>query len=1156
MQRFLLSLIVCSAFISPTAAREPIRLPNNPALSPDGKLLAFDWHGDIWVASSGGGAARQLTTHPGKDSQPKFSPDGQEIAFISDREGSTQVFTVPVQGGSPRQVAFHTAGYALQEYTADGNLLVKATRDHFWRHGERFFTISTKERAAEQMLFDDYGSDGALSPDGTKMLFTREGEQWWRKGYTGSRAAQVWMHDKKGGSFTKVLHRGLGSRWPMWKKDGTGFWYVAEHARGANLAAFDFKSKQSTLLTKFPADSVVFPCVARDGSLIVFRHLFDLYSHYPGSGLVKKLDLWHNADRAAKKKDSRLLSTATAAAFTPDGLEIAFIAGGDLWVMDTELREPRHITKTAEEETSPVFTPDSQAILFVGVSGMNKHAIWKATRQNPKQYWWQNKSFALTKLAESEDVPARLKLSADGKKLAYVLGRGDLWIADISSSADFADDADKKKAGIGTSSSAQSAQSADQKPRRLFAGWNVPDFDWSPDGKWLVYAVHDNDFNRDVFLLPADGSGKAYNLSRHPFTESDPVWSPDGTMIAFAGRRSTGDPGSNIAIVKLRLDDDEKTAHDRKLEKALDKMKGRTGPAQKGDGKDEPKGVVKKSTDVVIDFDRLHQRVRRIDLGDGAANRLFWSPDSKKLAFAGKYDGKTATFTIDIGDTLTPKELTTTTGQDPTWLKQGNQIVWLVGGVPTSTLGTAGAAPAATAPSTPAPTFTPKKKGFGGGGVAAGGGAATAAATGGSYTFSVRQDIDVPAKHAAVFDTAWRIMRDNWYDAKLNNNDWNAIRAKYRPVAEQSPDLDGVAVCIQMMLGELNGSHLGFTLGAFNPTGAATPEPKGPRDVTGHLGVRFDTAYARPGLKIRDVLPNGPADKKRSRLRPGETILKIDGVAVDGKLDLTTVLNGPADREVTLSVLPAPPLEGGVGWDKPRDVTLKPISYKAAEALLYDHWLDHNRRIVHKASGDKLGYLHISAMSMPTFRKFEEELVSEGVGKDGMIIDVRENPGGSTADHLLTALTQPVHAIAVPRGGGPGYPQDRKVYQTWNKPIVVLCNQNSGSNAEIFSHAVKTLGRGQVVGIPTAGAVISTGAVAVMDVGTLRLPFRGWFTVLDGEDMEKHGAVPHHVLWPDVGAMPQGRDTQLAKAIEVLSADVQAWQKRPQPKLKLSTERP
>ena len=144
----------------------------------------------------------------------------------------------------------------------------------------------------------------------------------------------------------------------------------------------------------------------------------------------------------------------------------------------------------------------------------------------------------------------------------------------------------------------------------------------------------------------------------------------------------------------------------------------------------------------------------------------------------------------------------------------------------------------------------------------------------------------------------------------------------------------------------------------------------------------------------------------------------------------------------------------------------------------------------------------------------------------------------------------------MPRGGGPGYPMDRKIYVSWHKPIVVLCNQNSGSNAEIFSHAIKTLQRGQLVGVQTAGAVVSTGAATVMDAGILRLPTRGWFTINDGEDMEKNGALPHHVLWLDPGNLPQGRDRQLEKALEVLQTDVSAWQKRPQPKLKLSTERP
>src|SRR5262249_23734785 len=140
-----------------------------------------------------------------------------------------------------------------------------------------------------------------------------------------------------------------------------------------------------------------------------------------------------------------------------------------------------------------------------------------------KSFWWQNKSFATNDLITMEEAPSHLKLSPDGKRLAYVRGRGDLWVLDLETRA----------------------------PRRVFAGWNAPDFDWSPDGRWFVYAQLDSEFNRDIWIVPSDGAAKPYNVSRHPFTEHDPVWSPDGKMIAFAGKRASGERGAHLCLVWL-----------------------------------------------------------------------------------------------------------------------------------------------------------------------------------------------------------------------------------------------------------------------------------------------------------------------------------------------------------------------------------------------------------------------------------------------------------------------------------------------------------------------------------------------------------------------------------------------------------------------------
>ncbi|RMF39897.1 MAG: PDZ domain-containing protein, partial [Planctomycetota bacterium] len=309
-------------------------------------------------------------------------------------------------------------------------------------------------------------------------------------------------------------------------------------------------------------------------------------------------------------------------------------------------------------------------------------------------------------------------------------------------------------------------------------------------------------------------------------------------------------------------------------------------------------------------------------------------------------------------------------------------------------------------------------------------------------------------------------------------------------------------------------------------------------EETAHLGVRFVDGFQGPGLKVRDVIKNGPADRETSKLQAGDVILAIDGHPVDPAMDLTQVLNGPLERDIVLRV------ERQREGDQPQllEITLRPISYGRARSLLYDQWLDRNRRMVDELSDGQLGYLHIRAMDMGSFFNFERELYNVGYGRKGIVIDVRDNGGGSTTDLLLTALTQPRHAVTIPRGGGHGYPQDRAVFAAWHRPIIVLCNQNSYSNAEIFSHAIKTLGRGKVVGVRTAGGVISTGSASVIDVGRIRVPFRGWFLIRDGEDMERNGCIPDLQIWPLPGELPRGVDRQLEAAVELLleeAAEVQ-----------------
>ncbi|MCL1921418.1 MAG: S41 family peptidase [Kiritimatiellaeota bacterium] len=189
-------------------------------------------------------------------------------------------------------------------------------------------------------------------------------------------------------------------------------------------------------------------------------------------------------------------------------------------------------------------------------------------------------------------------------------------------------------------------------------------------------------------------------------------------------------------------------------------------------------------------------------------------------------------------------------------------------------------------------------------------------------------------------------------------------------------------------------------------------------------------------------------------------------------------------------------------------------------------------------------------MYWDNYYRFEQDIFAEGFGKDGMIIDVRNNTGGFVADRILNVLCGSVHSIATARDAAPAYLAGYWGRPVWDKPLVVLCNQNTTSNGEIFTHAIKTLKRGKVVGVPTQGAVIATPTVAILDLGDLRLPNRGWF-LMDGTDMELHGAQPDVLVWHTPADTAAGRDPQLDAAIDLLKREVEADKKKnPPAKLK------
>ncbi|HEX5273607.1 MAG TPA: S41 family peptidase, partial [Gemmataceae bacterium] len=395
--------------------------------------------------------------------------------------------------------------------------------------------------------------------------------------------------------------------------------------------------------------------------------------------------------------------------------------------------------------------------------------------------------------------------------------------------------------------------------------------------------------------------------------------------------------------------------------------------------------------------------------------------------------------------------------------------------------------------------------------------------------FRVKMTVKRDEEFQEIFDQSWRALAENFYDGKFNGADWKAVRAKYRPLVKHVAMKEDLYALIHLMLGELNASHLG--IGGFGPV---------PEDFTADLGLIYDETYRGPGLKIAEVLKRGPADKRGLSLKPGEYVYSIDGTRVTEQTDVSKLLNGKTGETVVLQVTPNANAD-------PRDPkALRRVEIQAGSRgtianLMYERWVENNAKRVAELSKGKLGYIHIPSMDKEGLDRFVRALYSDNFDKEAIVLDVRYNGGGATHDKVLNYLGGREHTLFRQRYGGEGLvlrSDDRK----WTKPLVLLINNRSYSDAEIFPSAFKTLGLGKVVGQATGGHVIGTINVPLIDGSVFRIPRIGVYNAR-GENMDKVGVTPDVAVETEPDQAARGIDAQLDRAVQVLAEDVAEWKK-------------
>jgi tricorn protease len=622
--------------------------------------------------------------------------------------------------------------------------------------------------------------------------------------------------------------------------------------------------------------------------------------------------------------------------------------------------------------------------------------------------------------------------------------------------------------------------------KRWRQNWHPMDYSWSPDGQWIALSVEDEDYNTDIWVLKSDGSGEPVNITQHPKNDVGPVWSDDGRSLAWSTDRHSRQ--FDVYRVYLTEADDQMTREEWELwEKTRDKPKG-----------DEEKDEEEEDVEVVIDFDEIYMRAERMTSLPGNEFAVAVHPKGDKLFFTTTIDGNNDLYSV------------TRFGEELTAITEGGTspgAIQLVDG-----------------------TFHFLKSGV----------PATVPIDGGSVetsSFETRLTLDRPGRRMQAFNEGWRILRDFFYDENMHGVDWKTIRAKYEPYAENVGNDDDFGDVMNLMLGELNASHMGF----YQPWSARGTE------TDGYLGLRFDKSYTGEGLKVSSVLPGSPADMVTSKIEVGDILLSVNGRNVGADNNLYAALEKRADMPTEVV------LKRG---RKELRFDIVPVKSRPLGSLLSEQYEKQNRKKVAEATGGNVGYVYIRGMSWSEVERFEMNLYAAAHGKDALIIDVRENGGGWTTDFLLNILTQPQHAITVGRNGKPGYPQaERQIFYRWEKPIAVLCNEGSYSNAEIFSHAIKTIGRGPLIGNTTGGNVISTGGwYTQLPDAWIRLPQRGWYVWGDeqnpernGLNQEGNGAVPDHIIVETPADKMHDRDPQLDKAIELMIQAAKDYAAQPKP---------
>ncbi|MBE0460978.1 MAG: PD40 domain-containing protein [Candidatus Aminicenantes bacterium] len=1044
--------------------------------------VVFVYGEDIWSVPAEGGVAVRLTIHDGQERFPRISPDGTMIAFTGEYDGNADVYVMSIHGGDITRVTYHP-GYdeVVGWHPVKNKILFTSTR-HSYSRFSRLFLISPDGTGLEELILHE-ATQGSFSPDGTKIAYnkvSRENRTW--KRYRGGTAQEIYLYD-----FTTNEDRNISNfegtdRIPMWI--GDKIYFSSDRDGMLNIYSYDTKTEKIKQITNHKEYDVRRPSM--DKNKIIYELGGSLWLLDVNSEESQQIPVEIRTDVPEvrpyfKKVDQHI----TGFDCSPSGKRALIVARGEVFSVPRKEGPTRNLTKdSGSRDKDAVWSPDGKKIAYLS----DKNGEYEIYIVDP-----MGKKEAIQLTKHENGYRHSLRWSPDSKKIAF---------ADQTLRFYFLDVETKKITEVDKALYENVDVSLNLKP--------IYDFSWSPDSRFLTYSKMDEDLVYKVYIYSLD-TGEIHCVSNGIFNDFGPVFSEDGEHLFFISNRRF-DPTfcdfewemvykkvAGIYCLTLRRDgkpllpyksdeegtENEKTAKEKNSEKELKAKEAR----------------------IIIDFEGIAERIEPLPLPRGnyrnlsaTKSEIFYlnavEGDFNRFEFREKGPQNLHAFSFD-----TRKERTVISGIRGYKLSaDGKHIIYQ------------------------------KDKTIG---------IIDASATNSKGEPLNLSDLKIwldPMKEwKQIFDEAWRMERDFYYEPNMHGIDWVAMKEKYGRLLPYASCRQDIQYIVGELIGELNTSHT-YVFG-----GDRLRQVK--QVNVGLLGVdwEIDTASNRYRIKkicrtpdwTRQVLP--PLAIPGVNVQEGYYVLQVNGEEVLANRNIYSYFLGLAGKQVSLLVNDKPSYAGA------KEIVVKPLGNEYI--LRYLDWVEHNRLLVEEKSNGQIGYIHLPDTYLGSAAEFPKYFYSQ-MSKKGLIIDGRFNGGGLDPDIFLRRLDKKLHAYWTRR-----YSHDQTIPDFVTRAhMVCLTNKQAGSGGDMLPFEFKKRGMGPVIGTRTWGGLVGVSMwIDLIDGGGLSAPdYRIYDT--DGKwVVENVGVQPDIVIDLHPAEMAQGYDAQLMKGIEVLMKKIKE-DPRPWPK--------